>query len=75
MYPSIWSSVNTPPSVKKALSFSKESNALSNEVATVSKSFYCSSEASYKSKSTADPGWILFLIPSIPAINIAENAK
>ena len=30
---------------------------------------------SYKSLSIASPGWILFLIPSRPAISSAENAK
>ena len=30
---------------------------------------------SYKSLSKDSPGWILFLIPSIPAINIAAKVK
>ena len=69
------SSVITPPWVKNSRSASSASSACSKELATVGIAAASSGGKSYRSLSAASPGWILFLIPSRPAINNAVNAR
>ena len=75
MYESIIVFVNTSPAFKNSLSLSKASNAISRPGATVGRRASSSRDIANKSLSIAGPGSILFLIPSSPAIIIAENAK
>ncbi|MEY3131475.1 MAG: hypothetical protein RL704_329 [Pseudomonadota bacterium] len=67
--------MNTPPEVKKLLSLSRFSKASLKEPQTWGTPLSSSADKEYKSLSNGFPGSILFLIPSIPAINIEAKVK
>src|SRR5919204_18308 len=69
------SGVNTPPSSRKPWSASSELRTASSEPGTCGMLRASSGGSSYRSLSTGSTGSILFLMPSRPAISIAEKAK
>src|ERR1700733_11595639 len=69
------SSVKTPPSVRKAWSSSRLLSTASSEPGTVGMAAASSGGSSYRSLSTGSGGSILFLMPSVPALRIAEKAR
>src|ERR1700733_5069668 len=69
------SSENTPPRVRNSRSLSSDSNACSRLEQTEGILVSSSGGKSYRFLSAGSPGWILFWIPSRPAIIIAVKAK
>src|SRR5271157_5721901 len=69
------SSSKTSPALRKARSLSRFVSASRKDPQTVGIFFSSFGGRSYKSLSIAAPGSILFLIPSRPAISIAEKAR
>src|SRR6202020_296155 len=64
-----------PHSVRKALLSSRLLSTASSEPGTVAMAAASSGGSSYRSLSTGSGGSILFLMPSMPAISIAEKAR
>src|SRR5208283_601665 len=69
------SSSNTSPALRQARSFSRFVSASRSEPHTVGIFLSSFGGRSYRSLSIAEPGSILFLMPSRPAISIAAKAR
>src|ERR1700752_3869716 len=69
------SSSNTSPALRNARSLSRVPSASRKDPQPVGIFLSSFGGRSYRSLSTAEPGSTLFLIPSRPAMSIAENAR
>src|SRR5215208_5207101 len=69
------SSLKTPPALRNARSLSRLARASRSEPQTVGIFFSSRGGRSYRSLSIAWPGSILLMMPSRPAISIAEKAR